>query len=476
MKRHPISVQLFLAAISIFLLLGCIDTGQQNQEKEETRERTITNKFPAQNYRYIICTDMTHDDDNSMVRLLHYANEIDIEAIIVTEQGPETVRIENWPTKMWNRMQEILNRYEKVEENLRLHHPDYPTADYFRSITKKGKGSAQRMSGSMDKGQERFWDYVGEDRDSDGSDFLQQVFERDDERPMYIGFWGGTITFAQAMWRYTQSHTKEEVKALLGKMIFHSISFQDVTFDYFINLDSVESRYEFYGDFEGERLLPERHYYDTENFWKYIGVIDEKDVHATSGILGALYDGGGEGDTPAFLNLISMNLGLNNIDYPEYGGWGDQFSPSHLPKAWKAIEGGNELMRWLPDATNNFFARAQWEKRSFDEANHVPQATLNGDDSKDFIQIESNPGEKVSFSAKGSNDPDGDELIYKWWQHKIADSYEGSVLLSDTTGIETSFTVPNDLGDHEIHIILEVVDNGEPALKSYRRVIINKAN
>ena len=48
---------------------------------------------PAKNYRYVVCTDMTHDDDNSFIRLLHYANEIDIEAIIVTDQGPESVRI-----------------------------------------------------------------------------------------------------------------------------------------------------------------------------------------------------------------------------------------------------------------------------------------------------------------------------------------------------------------------------------------------
>ena len=48
---------------------------------------------PAKDYRYVVCTDMTHDDDNSLIRLLHYANEIDIEAIIITDQGPESIRI-----------------------------------------------------------------------------------------------------------------------------------------------------------------------------------------------------------------------------------------------------------------------------------------------------------------------------------------------------------------------------------------------
>ena len=182
---------------------------------------------------------MTHDDDNSMIRLLHYANEIDIEAIIVTDQGPETQRIDDWPNKMWNRAQAIYDAYEQVVENLRLHDPNFPNADYFREITKQGKGTAQRMTGSTDNGQEKFWDYVGEGRDSEGSDFLIEVFEREDDRPIYVGFWGGSITFAQAMWRYNQSHTPGEVQELLDKMIFHCISFQDVTFDMFLDLDSI---------------------------------------------------------------------------------------------------------------------------------------------------------------------------------------------------------------------------------------------
>ena len=105
----------------------------------------------ASRYRYIICTDMTHDDDNSFIRLLHYANEIDIEAIIVTDQGPESIKIPNWPDKMWQRAQEIITAYGKVVDNLRLHDPGYPAADYFRGITKKGKGFAQRMTGSMER-------------------------------------------------------------------------------------------------------------------------------------------------------------------------------------------------------------------------------------------------------------------------------------------------------------------------------------
>ena len=250
----------------------------------------------ATHYRYIVCTDMTHDDDNSLIRLLHYANEMDIEAIIVTDQGPESVKIPDWPNKMWKRAQEIITAYGKAVENLRLHDPRYPTADYFRRITQQGRGFAQRMTGSMDAGDQRFWDYVGENRDSDGSDYLQQVFDRKDERPIYVGFWGGSITFAQAMWRYQQKHSEEDIQALLDRLIFHCISFQDVTFDYFIDLDAMNptpAGRRFYGDYEGQRRIPSVLLADIDHFWTYMGAIDDKMVHEYSGPLGDLYDSGG---------------------------------------------------------------------------------------------------------------------------------------------------------------------------------------
>ena len=149
--------------------------------------------------------------------------------------------------------------------------------------------------------------------------------------------------------------------------------------------------------------------------------------------------------------------------------------PSHLPKSWEAVDGGDQLMRWLPDATNDFFARLQWERKSYEESNHAPHAVLNGDQSRDFMEIEVPPGMSVRLSADGSSDPDGDDLSFKWWQYGMADTYDGMVLLSDSTGIDVSFDLPSDLGDEDIHVILEVVDDGEPTLKSYRRAIIRSS-
>ena len=400
----------------------------------------------ATNYRYVICTDMTHDDDNSLIRLLHYANEIDIEAIIVTDQGPETQRIEDWPDKMWNRAQEIFDAYALVVDNLRLHDPNFPSADYFSSITKQGKGTAQRMTGSSDHGQESFFDYVGEGRDSEGSEFLLEVFERDDDRPIYVGFWGGAITFAQAVWRYKQSHTPQQVKALMGKLIFHCISFQDVTFDMFVDLDSIGKNIgtgkPFYGDYDEGRLVPEVLLVDGNNFWKYIGAVDEQKIYDYAGPLGDLYDKGGEGDTPAFLNLISMNLGLSDVKHPEYGGWGDMFHKYGLKNVWVTDHTTqNELMRWFTEATNSFYARCMWEENPYDSCNHAPIAVFNDDKSADFVYIQAKEGEQIKLNANGSTDPDGDDLVFKWWHYKEADNSGTSVIISDANKKNASLVV-----------------------------------
>ena len=435
-------------------------------------------EFPAKKFRYVICTDMTHDDDNSLIRLLHYANEIDIEAIVVTDQGPETQRIEDWPDKMWNRAQSIFDAYEQVVDNLRLHDPNFPDTDYFRKITKQGKGTAQRMTGSTDNGQERFWDYIGEDWDSEASELLLEVFERDDERPIYIGFWGGSITFAQAMWRYNQSHTPEQVQALLDKMIFHSIIFQDITFDLFVDLDSIGTKAgtskPFYGDYEGERLIPGKLLADGNNYWKYIGAIHEEKVYELAGTLGDLYDKGGEGDTPSFLNLISMNLGLSDISKPGYGGWGDMFEKFPLENVWLANPQKPEgLMRWLPAATNSFYARCMWEENDYESCNHPPVAGYKGDTSAEFIYLEANSGDKIILDAKGSSDPDDDELNYNWWHYNRADSYDHSINIKSNENQKTEITIPADAKGKNIHIILEVKDNGFPVLTAYRRIIIS---
>jgi len=83
------------------------------------------------------------------------------------------------------------------------------------------------------------------------------------------------------------------------------------------------------------------------------------------------------------------------------------------------------------------------------------------------------PGVTVQLSAKGSNDPDGDGLVYQWWQYREAGSYDGTVEILHASKQDASFTVPDDIVKGKtIHFICEVTDTGTPQLTRYQRVVV----
>jgi hypothetical protein len=44
-----------------------------------------------------------------------------------------------------------------------------------------------------------------------GATFLVQVFEKDDDRPIFVQAWGGTITFVQALHRFRQKTWRRKI-------------------------------------------------------------------------------------------------------------------------------------------------------------------------------------------------------------------------------------------------------------------------
>ena len=73
---------------------------------------------------------------------------------------------------------------------------------------------------------------------------------------------------------------------------------------------------------------------------------------------------------------------------------------------------------------------------------------------------------------KAHADPDGDNLIYKWWHYNEADTYDKSIAIKNNTSQTTEISVPENSNGKNIHLILEVKDNGQPVLTAYRRIII----
>jgi len=78
----------------------------------------------------------------------------------------------------------------------------------------------------------------------------------------------------------------------------------------------------------------------------------------------------------------------------------------------------------------------------------------------------------VTISAKGSSDPDNDQLQFDWMYYKEAGTYDGKISIEDENRLIASFIAPEVQQKETIHIILFVKDSGNPSLTRYQRVII----
>ena len=110
---------------------------------------TVTKKARP---RAIITQDAEVDDQDSLIHILLYSNEIDIQGIVqgsssihwIGVPGTATPEKANgsyekpyrWPGTSW--MMNYLDAYAKVYPNLKKHDKTYPTPKYLKSITKIG--------------------------------------------------------------------------------------------------------------------------------------------------------------------------------------------------------------------------------------------------------------------------------------------------------------------------------------------------
>lgn len=80
---------------------------------------------------------------------------------------------------------------------------------------------------------------------------------------------------------------------------------------------------------------------------------------------------------------------------------------------------------------------------------------------------------QLTFSAAGTTDPDGNQLAYRWFFYWEAGTFGGEWPKLDGSATETvNFTVPPVVQPSTLHLILEVLDDGTPRLRSYRRMIV----
>ena len=129
----------------------------------------FVNATENQKHRAIILTDIEADPDDtqSLVRLLVYSNEIDIKGIIAT-------------TSCWHRdivnpesIEKVIHAYGKVQANLSNHETGFPSMDALLKLVKSSIPKYGMLG-------------VGEDKDSEGSDWIIKILEEKDERPLWI--------------------------------------------------------------------------------------------------------------------------------------------------------------------------------------------------------------------------------------------------------------------------------------------------
>jgi len=410
--------------------------------------------------RVVVMTDIGGDPDDrqSMVRFLLYACDFDVEGLCTgfghghyEVTHPELIRA-------------AVDAYGKVLPNLYKHRSDYPSHERLVGLIKDGhNGDPHR---------------VGPGMDSEASEWIIRVLDRDDPRPVWFSIWGGPRELAQAIWKVSQTRSPAKLAELKRKIRVHSIADQDRTAgwvkQHHPDVFWVYSNQLFRGIWkEGDQAIvsPE---------WL------RKHVLEGHGPLGPLYppkasgkDGVKEGDTPSFFYVLPN--GLSDPEHPEWGNWGGRFRPSGFAHefipAEDLLDGKPDLLysihRWRTAYQNAFQARMDWCVRPYAEANHEPTAVCNGNRTLGVLKIQTDPGAEVKLSAAGSSDPDGDALTYRWWVYREAGSYWAEAPLRGADKIEAVVTVPQQASGRTIHVILEVTDQGKPPLVAYRRVILD---
>jgi hypothetical protein len=112
----------------------------------------------------------------------------------------------------------------------------------------------------------------------------------------------------------------------------------------------------------------------------------------------------------------------------------------------------------------------RWCLLPFEEANHNPVALIDKDASRSVIKRKVKPGKTLTLDASSSYDPDKDNISFNWWVYNEISS--SSVNLSNTDKPVVEIQVPGSAPNGEVHLILEVKDDGDPQLFAYRRVIL----
>jgi cellulose-binding protein len=460
--------------------------------------------------RVVVISDIGNepDDQMSLVRLLLYSNELDIEALVAststwqkTSVHPETMR-------------RLIEAYGKVQPNLLKHAQGWPAAKDLDGRVYTGQ-SAYGMAAT------------GPNQMSEGAAAIIRAADRKDSRPLWISIWGGANTLAQALIRIRETRSPDEVETFIEKLRVYSISDQDdagpwirrefPNLFYIVQPSTATGGEYYYATWTG---ISGDAYYRNGSGASFTTVTNEwLDANIRSkGPLGKLYPRFAfimEGDTPSYLNLIDN--GLNAYRRPDWGGWGgrylyrqpygethpiwtqggDLFSRVTSQDTVAGSDGRQyvsdqaTIWRWREAFQNDFAARMNWTVADYAHASHNPEVEVNGQPGTTPIYLDAEVGRSVVLDASHSRDPDGQALHYVWFHYAEAGGTGTTLAALNIDGAETSKATITatatcrpqwlPIGGQcstvgTAHIILAVSNGGSPQLTSYRRIILTVHN
>jgi hypothetical protein len=414
--------------------------------------------------RLLVLTDISSltagvaepDDGQSMIRLMLYADEFDIEGLVATSNLGHGQKVRT------DLIRQVVDAYGAVRPNLLLHDDRYPPASKLAGVVKAG----QPIAGPKVPVER----CIGEGKDTEASEWIIAVVDRPDPRPVRVVIWGGSADLAQALWKVRATRTIERLGLFTSKLRVHAIGDQDSTGPWireqFPDLYTITQRRAYRGMYRGgDRSLvsPE---------WV------EANIHG-HGPLGDLYpnyDGGDiwtarlgrvrgikEGDTPSFHSLVPN--GLADGEHPGLGSWGGRFegearrltdvADSDLETSDDPDPRMSSVYRWRPAFQADFAARLDWCIKPRAEANHPPVVRIRGERER-----RAEAGGVVDLDAGGTTDPDGDGLDFAWAVYPADSDLARKVIIEGRDTSRPRVVIGPKSAGRCIPLLLSVTDRG----------------
>ncbi|GAA1010333.1 hypothetical protein Aple_038530 [Acrocarpospora pleiomorpha] len=471
--------------------------------------------------RVILMHDPELDDQNTLIRYLLYSNEFNTEALVYSSSGVHWTgdgKGTKWfvagreytrfglnlcPCTSWRWnpgerfIHDAVDIYQQVYPNLRKHADGYPDPRELKSRILDGN---IQFDGDISA-------------DSPGSDLVRRALLDHRPGPVYLLTGAGQSTIARALKSIKDQYENTPqwpaiYQKVSQKAIIQSFGDQDNTYANYIkpNWPDIEFRqmstriwgygarnavrpedgkylstawtkanvsdvgpfgafYRVWGD--GKQMVPN----DIFDHFGFSGLTTEQ-LRAMGYVVWTPPQEKGswisEGDTSIFMNLLDN--GLRGYIDASYGGWGGRSGPDVDPSGTSSTDYAST--RWFGAAQEDFAARMKWTVTPrYSAANHRPSVKVSGQLDRDVRR-----GQVVTLVGHAT-DPDRDDVTTKWWQYTDADTYPGTVSLTQSSPgrdlAKVRFRVPDDATPGQsIHLVLQSTDDGSPALTSYQRVVL----